>query len=277
MRYTKLTIAATTSAAALVLILLITITVIVYKKKAVARTSLSNSNHKVPVTTHRIGVAIPCYKPHLSKLRRLLDSIATQTRLPDVVVVESSSTSAEDLALHAFDVVRGYAFDVYINAVPHRRNASENRNVAIGQLLDAGCTTISVFDADDVMHAQRIQFVVVAMECGAELTFHNYTEDMLTPLPMYAAADVELGTVFPKDSRTGCGCSHATGKPIHHSQVTFTRAIAQQFKYREEAQYERAEDSWFCRDVLVGDRHVVTGYIGHVLSKYEPAYAWLPV
>lgn len=40
----------------------------------------------------KIGVAIPCYYGHINKLFSLLDSINTQTIIPNKVVVSCSST-----------------------------------------------------------------------------------------------------------------------------------------------------------------------------------------
>ena len=59
---------------------------------------------------------------------------------------------------------------------------------------------------------------------------------------------------------------------MHHSQVMFTRAVAQKFRYREEAQYEQAEDGWFCNDVLKAGHR--SGYIKYALSKYDRAGVW---
>jgi glycosyltransferase involved in cell wall biosynthesis len=123
----------------------------------------------------KVGVGIPCYKPHLATLWRLLDSIATQTVVPDIVVVETSSTSDVDVDASKLG---HYGFELHVIAVPERRNASENRNATIQLLLDNNCTIISMLDADDIMHPQRMEFVHAAIDAGAEIVLHNFTSDM---------------------------------------------------------------------------------------------------
>ena len=98
----------------------------------------------------RIGVAIPCYIGHIEQLQVLLDSIAAQTRLPDKVVVSCSSTTEMPPEFSK------YEFDLQIICDPMRKNTAQNRNIA-AQLLDTD--VITFFDADDVMHPQRIEFV----------------------------------------------------------------------------------------------------------------------
>ena len=45
----------------------------------------------------KLGVAIPCYCGHINNLFTLLDSIDSQTILPNKVVVSSSSTNSFEM------------------------------------------------------------------------------------------------------------------------------------------------------------------------------------
>jgi glycosyltransferase involved in cell wall biosynthesis len=98
----------------------------------------------------KIGVAVPCYIGHVNQLLHLLDSLENQTVLPDKVVVSSSSTEE----LH---ICKKYSFPLAIITCINKKNAAENRNIAASKLLDMDYITF--FDADDIMHPQRIEIL----------------------------------------------------------------------------------------------------------------------
>jgi glycosyltransferase involved in cell wall biosynthesis len=101
----------------------------------------------------KIGVAIPCYKYHIPKLIRCLESIEAQTLKADQVVVSCSSSDKSDFPS---DIEKRFSFPLVILTTPDRKNAAENRNIAISHLTT---DLVSFFDADDIMHPQRLEFI----------------------------------------------------------------------------------------------------------------------
>jgi glycosyltransferase involved in cell wall biosynthesis len=95
-----------------------------------------------------ITVGIPCYKPHLLKLQRLLDSLEAQTRKPDEVIVSTSSSLPEDIPK-----LPTYLFPVILIVDYKSRKAAENRNNCFRL---ARCDIVYVIDADDVCHKQHV-------------------------------------------------------------------------------------------------------------------------
>jgi glycosyltransferase involved in cell wall biosynthesis len=99
-----------------------------------------------------IGVVIPCYKPHIPQLGRVLWSINNQSRLPDMVVVSCSSSQDSDIMYRAED----YKFSLKIFTHIEKRNTAQNKNFGIQQI---NTDIISFFDSDDIMHPQRIDII----------------------------------------------------------------------------------------------------------------------
>ena len=220
-----------------------------------------------------IGVAIPCYIKHIPKLLQLLDSIENQTRKPDVVSISCSSTKEED-----FPKLRGYGFAVLVTTTPERRNAGQNRNVAARRL---DTDLISFFDADDHMHPQRIEGLMIAFSEPCDIVLHSFFEekDALTPYPK-----IDKFTIL-RDELKQCssGCivlntrvHHIVNSPahIHHAQVTVAREIFEESPFSEEKDHEVKDDCVFCHRIfsLPG---VQTAYLAHPLSKYIPSLAML--
>jgi len=121
-----------------------------------------------------IAVAIPCYRPHIQKLVRCLESIEAQTLKPEGVVVSCSSSREEDIPE---GLASRFSFPLIVRTTPERRNAAQNRNTAAAILLDTfGAAVVSFFDADDVMHPQRLEFVrrVFMWLPGLKIVLHSF-------------------------------------------------------------------------------------------------------
>jgi glycosyltransferase involved in cell wall biosynthesis len=204
-----------------------------------------------------IGIAIACYKKHLSKLVRLLDSIAVQTLHPTQVVVSTSSCEPTDIP-----VLPEYPFPVTLVVHRERKNASQNRNIAI-QLLTTDI--ISFIDADDMMMPRRLEAIHTAYMEGARFIVHNYTQDLnqhdnneqitvqhnkLKIAPSYCL-------IHEDDYRI----------MLHHAHSSVDRSILNTIHFREDATYERREDCFFCCDVV--KTGIPTAYIPNVLTKYD--------
>lgn len=222
----------------------------------------------------RLGVVIPCYKPHLPKLVRLLESIATQTVAPDCVVVACSSATVADVAEIFVGDRSALIRHVHWVLSPDRRNAAENRNAGVAVALARNMGAVTFMDADDIMHPQRCEAVLRALKGGADLILHDYWDspaDLTRPFPFYGEIPIEYKCLVTAPS--GCAVHLADWtRRVHHSQVTVTRRVLERMTFPEGADYERREDAVFCGYVLsMGFR---SAYVPLVLSKYDEAGFW---
>jgi glycosyltransferase involved in cell wall biosynthesis len=227
----------------------------------------------------RLGAVIPCYKPHLPKLLRLLESIEGQTRRPDCVVVACSSVTAAEVGAAVGAAGASGAVDCWVLS-PARRNAAENRNAGLLVALGLGVDAISFIDADDVMHPQRCEALIAALEGGGEggsdVVLHDYWDgaDLERPFASYSDFGVEYDCL----ARAPSGCAVHRGdwrRRVHHSQVTVSRRVLDAGqRFPEGAEYERREDAVFCGNVL-GTGGFRSAYIPRPLSKYDAAGSWV--
>jgi glycosyltransferase involved in cell wall biosynthesis len=215
----------------------------------------------------RIGVAIPCYKHHISVLKRCLDSIEAQTRRPDCVVVSCSSCDSEDIPNYS------YSFPLKVLSHKERKNAAENRNLAAKEL--EGCDILSFFDSDDVMHPQRLQCIEEQFyKVPCDILLHNFwlDEECVKPFELYTSFHVEHNVL----RRAPTGCAVVQGRyhlRIHHSQVSVSAFAFGRIQFKEDPSNERREDAIFCGDVLAMPG-VQSVYVHNALSKYYLAGSW---
>jgi glycosyltransferase involved in cell wall biosynthesis len=216
----------------------------------------------------KIGVAIPCYNGHISRLYDLLDSIEKQTILPDKVVVSSSSTSE-------LQCEKIYSFPLQIIITENKQNASKNRNIASSKLNNMDYITF--MDADDIMHPQRIEFILKGFQThDSDIILHNYFESKKGTIDHFFTIQQELNIRTHTLIRSGSGCiTHISGysdmvDKIHHSQITVKREIIEQVSFPEEREFETKEDCVFCYRVfsLPNIKHA---YIQNELSYYNPS------
>ena len=203
----------------------------------------------------RIGVAIPCYKYHISILKRCLDSIEAQTRKPDEVVVSCSSCTDTDIPSYS------YSFPLRIITRPTRHNAAENRNYAAGHLTT---DIISFFDCDDVMHPQRIELVLGCFPC--DIVLHAFVQK------------VEHTKLYPSITRIrnilrqGYYCA-VVGDDYsilpRHAHVSVRRRVLDRVRYTETVEWERREDSYFCWQVLAIPEYKNVFIMDPLSSYYE--------
>jgi len=206
----------------------------------------------------RIGLAIPCYVHHIPNLIKLLDSIESQTVLPDHVVVSCSST--KELSL------RKYPFRMDVITTEERKNAAQNRNIATRHL---DTDIISYMDADDLMHPQRLEFIKYVFEnTECEIALHNYS--VSEDYTIYPEIQYDYG----KLARAPSGCAVYTEdyrKMIHHAHSSIKKEIFDKVQYRENDDFAKneyhggKEDALFCGDILTFAKNV---YIPLSLSFY---------
>ncbi len=208
-----------------------------------------------------IGVAVPCYFGHISRLTSLLDSIENQTCKPNKVVVSCSSTKEEF-------AVKNYSFPLEIIVTEEKKNAAENRNIATSRLMNMDYLTF--IDADDVMHPQRIEVLLkVFKETNCDIILHNFLLDKTEFTPIQNI-DFRIDGL----TRCGSGCiMHKTGNQtlrIHHSQSSIKRQIFDIVKYPEEQEFYSKEDCVFCYRIF-SLPNIKNAYIENELSYYEPS------
>jgi glycosyltransferase involved in cell wall biosynthesis len=208
----------------------------------------------------RIGVAIPCFIKHIDRCYELLDSINQQTRLPDQVVVSCSSSKSIDF------MQKEYKFPLTIITTEERKNAAQNRNIAASNL---NTDIITFFDADDIMHPQRIKAIEIVFQQPVDILLHSYYEKDECRSEFPDIKDV----IIENDILCICYSGCITFKPntprarIHHGQASVTRRIFEQVKFPEETTFETREDCVFCRRIFELP-NIRSSYIRLPLSKY---------
>jgi glycosyltransferase involved in cell wall biosynthesis len=205
----------------------------------------------------RIGVAIPCYIKHITKCLELLDSINAQTRLPDEVVVSCSSTVQDQFPIHE------YKFQLQVLTTEERKNSSMNRNIAASTLTT---DIICFFDADDLMHPQRLEAIEKAFLEGSDVVLHSYYINKECDQPFPILSDFTLKSNILFRCISGCIKTYDLER-IHHGHVSVSKEIYEQLKFPEEHEYQTREDCVFCYRVF-SLPNIRSSYIPHPLSKY---------
>jgi len=211
----------------------------------------------------KIGVAIPCYKGHIDKLFELLDSIEKQTRVPDKVVVSCSSTDD-------FTHFKEYNFPLEIVITSEKKNAAQNRNIAISKLTNMDYITF--IDADDIMHFQRIEILLkVFQEYDSDIILHNF---LINNKIFEKIEEIQVSPNSLIQCSSGCIIHKDNNKNlvyhIHHSQVTLKKHILEKITFPEETEFNRREDSIFCHRVF-NLENIKNAYIVNELSYYSPS------
>ena len=211
----------------------------------------------------KLGVAVPCYPGHIPHVLTLLDSIETQTSKPDKVVVSCSSTTEKFIK-------KPYSFPLEILLIPDVRNAAQNRNLAGSRLTDMDY--ITYFDADDVMHPQRIEILRRIFQLtDCDIILHDYSMEQNFSL-------LNLDTILYRvnslvQAPSGC-ITHKDvqyfykKEQIHHSQSSIKASLLTRVQYPEEKEFCNKEDCVFCYRIF-GLHDVHNVYVNHKLSYYK--------
>ena len=212
-----------------------------------------------------IGVAICCYHGHLSKLGRLFDSIEHQTRRPDEVVVSCSSTTLEDV------VYRRDMYTVPFRILIHgeRRNAAQNRNYASAQL---STDVVTFFDADDIMHPQRLAVIADAFEAHPtlQILLHNTEFGISLEFPRFTNVYLYMNQLGQ------CPWGSTTLKVplneahIANGHVSVRRRVLTEITYPEGVGFRGREDTVFTTEII-RRWPLGTAYCLNILSRYEPS------
>lgn len=205
-----------------------------------------------------IGVVIPCHKPYIPYLRECLDSIQSQTVKPSKVIVVCSSSLPEDIP----EDYKNYSFPLEIITREDERNQAQNRNQGASRI---GTDYVSFFDADDVMHPQRLETILDNV-FEDDIILHSYQTSGPSFDPIFEPV-VHKNTLTR--SPTGCAVFKTDWNVlIHHSQVTVRKEVLSRVMFREEEEFKRREDSLFCGDILALN-DIRSLYISETLSWYR--------
>jgi len=232
-----------------------------------------------------IAVCIPCAPKDRVYLRHCLASVAAQTRRPNSVVVALSNIADPSklvLDLSGIDLKVEFVYS------PNSLLAGANRNLAAAKAVSLGADILSFFDADDLMHPQRIERIEQIFLEHPELTgiVHHFIvgpkADMAVykgerPIPWEPIVDDYLPNVytvniyrgynilkfqqcFKKSFRRGYGmgaCGHITVRSAFWEANPYLETI------------NRGEDNHFAAEILVQGK--LLGYTGDTLSCYMRA------
>jgi glycosyltransferase involved in cell wall biosynthesis len=215
-----------------------------------------------------IGVAVPCYVGHIPRLFDFLDSVENQTLKPDKVFVSCSSTKE-----FPFNELKKYSFPLEIKITEEKKNAAENRNIAIENLLDIDYVTF--MDADDIMHPKRIEIIMqVFNKNGCDIILHNYEMSEFNDFETIDSESICIRINELRQHFSGC-IEHCDfykyqHEGIHHSQASVKKAILDAVKYPEGCEFARREDCIFCHTVF-NLPNIQSVYISNKLSLYKPS------
>ncbi len=193
----------------------------------------------------KIGVVIPCQKSHIGLLQQCLNSIESQIKKPDYVVVSISGCDQNDIPQ-----MEHYSFTLKVLQFRKEYSLAENRNIGAALCKYECCTHISFFDAESIMHPQRIQIITKCIETKPNLhillhSYANYTEELIP----YSGINALTNKL--RKAKSGCAVVEGnTEARIHHSHCTVQTNIWNQVKFCEEKEYEGKDNAVFCGDVL---------------------------
>ena len=114
----------------------------------------------------KLAVCIPSVNGHIPLLNHTLKFIEAQTRKADLIVISVSGRIPDPK--NEIDV-SGLTVPIKILYTPKRLHAGANRNIAAAEAVKEGATHLSFFDADDIMHPQRLECIEYAFTNNPEL------------------------------------------------------------------------------------------------------------
>lgn len=111
----------------------------------------------------RIGVCIPCHKPYIQYIQKCLESIEHQTRKPDVVSISFSEVDEPP-------ILQSFSFPIEISITTEKQCQARNRNIAASKIE---VDILTFFDADDIMHPNRLASIELAFEQDIDGFLHD--------------------------------------------------------------------------------------------------------
>ncbi len=229
---------------------------------------------------HKIAVCIPCAPEDRPLLRYCLQSIQSQTRLPDLVVL--SLSLIQDPSKLVLDL-SGITIPLEFVYSPKRLLPGGNRNLAAERAVALGADLLCFFDADDMMLPRRLEIIEGIFSNNPEVTglVHHFIvgpkSDMAAyrgekPIPWEPILDdLHLGNfvvgrygafniikyVGPKKPRRGYGMT----APGH---ISVLASFWKENPYNET--FNLGEDNHFAAAIVNSKK--ILAYSGDTLSLY---------
>ena len=160
------------------------------------------------------------------------------------------------------------SFKIKVKLHLDKKSPAENRNIAADNL---NTDIISFFDADDIMHPQRIELLEYAFLEPCDIVLHNSTSD--TNFDMNLSIDkINIHRNKLKQCKSGCIILDYIS-PIAHGHVTVRKSIFNKVRFPEEEYFYFKEDCIFCHRVFdIPD--IKSAYFSYPLSLYIPSKSW---
>ena len=211
-----------------------------------------------------IGVAICCYKGHLPHLKRLFDSIEQQIRKPDHVVISCSSTTIEDIVYRR----SMYSFPFTFLIHSEKKNAAQNRNIASEHLTT---DIISFFDADDIMHPQRLSVIYDCFEQhDTQILLHSTELGTSMDFTMYRNIYLYLNQLDRCEWGSTILRYPIIEYPIANGHASVRRGVLSHTRFEESEEFQGREDTKFTTDIIMHYPYQ-TAYCQNILSRYDPS------
>lgn len=214
----------------------------------------------------KISLVIPCHKPYIKYLDKIIDDVCLQTYKP-IECILSISEIDEQIYL---ELKNKYEKKLELNKInfiiiwdTKRRNAGPNRNSGADK---AKGDYISFIDADDLMSPYRLEVINYILEKKKpNLLLHGYFKNLIDSFPKINIKSLDNKTIdndiiknltYPKGFiRNREREILQAKKPMlkipaetyHHGAVTVKKEVFKNIRYTTAI---RGQDSIFCRDVL---------------------------
>lgn len=233
-----------------------------------------------------LAVCIPCAPKDRVYLPYCLASVAAQTRRPDSVVVALSTiANPNNLLLD----LSGIDLKVEFVYTSNTLFAGGNRNLAAARAVELGATLLSFFDADDLMHPQRIERIEATFTAHPNMTglVHHFVVGPKSRIDVYRGESpipwepivedclpdkayvrgtygkidiIKFQQCFKRPFRRGYGmgaCGHISVLADFWNEFPYVDTIG------------KGEDNHFAASLLIHEKQL--GYTGDTLSCYMRA------
>lgn len=222
-----------------------------------------------------IGIAIPTYKNHWYKTKKLLYHLSDCIIKPDCISISCSEINSD--IIEDFELIKNdINIEILFSYFKEKYGAWFNRNVAAEKL---NTDIISFFDGDDIPHFQRIEILKMCFENNSDTDaiVHNYhyqegkidtsvfTKIEMSKINFYKNLinNIDENKIHPIffDKKFNCPI---TIKNYHNAHVSIRRHLFQNIKYKN---LPYIEDSVFNSDIIKSG--CALSYIEDKLSIYN--------
>jgi glycosyltransferase involved in cell wall biosynthesis len=179
----------------------------------------------------KIAVVIPTYKYHIPLLKRTLESIVNQTRIPEIVVIRASSCDDETTPILNDIRKDKWPFHLNILETTAKQFTGQNRNEGIIAVPD-DIDIISNFDSDDIMHPRRLEYIEEMIIQGADAVVHDF---LTTSNPDTISWDLESRpeAIYNRVIKDVSCTTFYISKPIDIKILAFLNENNQECRYND--------------------------------------------